>query len=170
MDSYSVTIECRADDEQPTTDDQIAAFMALIEPHDGIAGGGAGDRAYDATVGVSTADATSAASEGVSLVTRAAAQAGLPAWPAARVETVRDDILEAEQAQPDLPDLVAGPEVAGILAVNRQRVHQLAAEHPEFPKPLYRLGIGSLWDRAAIERFHTDWERKPGRPRRTDAA
>lgn len=170
MDWYSVTIECRADNEQQITDEQIAAFMSLIEPHDGIVGGGAGDRCYDATVGVTATDANSAASEGVALLRHAAGQAGLPPWPTARVETVRDDLLDAEQAQPDLPDLVAGPEVADILAVNRQRVHQLAAEHPRFPTPLYRLGVGSLWDRAAIERFNAEWERKPGRPRRTDAA
>lgn len=167
---YSVTIEYRADDDRQVTEEQIAVFMSLVEPHDGIAGGGAGDRAYDATVGVTAPDASTAAAEGTALAARAASQAGLPAWPATRVETVREDILDEEATQPDLPDLVSGPEVATILDVNRQRVHQLAHDHPEFPKPLYRLGVGSLWDRQAIEQFATVWERKPGRPRRRSAA
>jgi hypothetical protein len=170
MDYYSVTIECRADDDRQVTDEQVAALMELIEPHDGVVGGGAGDTAYDATVGVNADDAAAAATEAITLVTRAAAHAGLPGWPIVRVDTVREDILDAELARPDLPDLVSGPEVAGILGVNRQRVHQLAHEHPQFPKPLYRLGVGSLWDRAAIKAFAAGWERKPGRPRRSDAA
>lgn len=166
---YSVTIECRANDDRAVTDEAIAAFMALIEPHDGIAGGGAGDTAYDATVGISAEDASFAAAEATTLLTRAAAEAGLPAWPIVRVETIREDVADAELARPDLPDLVAGPEVAGILGVNRQRVHQLAHGHPQFPRPLYRLGVGSLWDRAAIDAFGAEWERKPGRPRRSAA-
>jgi predicted DNA-binding transcriptional regulator AlpA len=75
--------------------------------------------------------------------------------------------FEADVEQSTVPDLVSGPEVAEILGVSRQRVHQLAANHPQFPQPLYRLGVGSLWVRAAIERFAEEWERKPGRPRKS---
>jgi hypothetical protein len=170
MDWYSVTLECRGEDDRRVTDEAVAALMALIEPHDGVAGGGAGDTAYDATVGVTAADALRAASEGTGLVTRAAGQAGLPAWPVVRIETTREDVCDAELTQPELPALVSGPEVGAILGVNRQRVHQLAHEHPQFPAPLYRLGVGSLWDRRAIEVFAAGWNRKPGRPRRSDAA
>jgi predicted DNA-binding transcriptional regulator AlpA len=93
-----------------------------------------------------------------------AAACGLPTRPVTRIEVVREDIRDAELKRPTLPELVSGPEAAEILGVSRQRVHQLAHQHPDFPAPTYRLGVGSLWFRAAVERFTRDWERKPGRP------
>ncbi|MGH3504514.1 MAG: hypothetical protein ACRDQA_26985 [Nocardioidaceae bacterium] len=75
-------------------------------------------------------------------------------------------MLDEELSRPNRPDLVSGPETADILGVSQQRVHQLTAAHPEFPRPLYELRAGKLWDRRAIEQFAAEWERKPGRPAR----
>jgi hypothetical protein len=163
MDWYSVNIEFRAADEQQVTDEAIEEFMSIVEPHDGVVSGGAGYPIYDATVGVTAADAPTAAEQGRALVVEAAAKADLPDWPIVRVEVVREDVLDDEQSRPNLPKLVSGPEAGGILGVNRQRVHQLSHEHPEFPPPLYRLAVGSLWDRRAIEAFGAEWDRRPGR-------
>jgi len=80
------------------------------------------------------------------------------------VDACSEEELERRADEPNFPELVSGPEAAKILGVNRQRVHQLATEHPDFPQPLYRLGVGSLWLRSAIEAFAARWERKPGRP------
>lgn len=55
--------------------------------------------------------------------------------------------------------LVSTPEIADLLGVSRQRVHQLIAENEDFPKPAARLGVGRVWYRRAIER----WARKHGR-------
>lgn len=69
--------------------------------------------------------------------------------------------------EPTVPELVSAAEAAEILDVSRQRVHQLQADHDEFPAPLYELRTGPLWTRDAIEWFQRHWERKPGRrPRR----
>lgn len=75
---------------------------------------------------------------------------------------------EADRAldEPTIPELVSGVEASEILGVSRQRVHQLAADHPQFPPPVARLASGSVWLRAAVESFAEKWERKPGRPRR----
>jgi hypothetical protein len=80
------------------------------------------------------------------------------------VDTCTEEDLERRNAEPNYPELVSGPEAAAILNVNRQRVHQLAHDNPNFPEPLYRLGVGSLWTRRSIEAFAERWERKPGRP------
>jgi hypothetical protein len=82
----------------------------------------------------------------------------------AAIDGCTEEDLERRNAEPNYPELVSGPEAAAILSVNRQRVHQLAHDHPSFPEPLYRLGVGSLWTRRSIEAFAERWERKPGRP------
>ena len=53
-----------------------------------------------------------------------------------------------------------------MLGVTRQRVHQLSGQHPEFPAPYARLGVGPVWTRPTIEAFQQRWTRKPGRPAR----
>ena len=48
--------------------------------------------------------------------------------------------------------LVGATEIAEILGVSRQRVHQLAAS-PDFPRPEVELSAGKVWSREAIERW-----------------
>jgi hypothetical protein len=142
-------------------------FMQLLVAFDGIVS--ADERSWAATVSVdavSPLDAAFAASE---TVRRMAEKAGMPAWPIVRTEVVRQDVLHAENEAPRLPDIVSVPEVAVILDVSRQRVHELA-RHTGFPEPVYELPTGRLWLRAAVEAFAQRWERKPGRPRKSAAA
>lgn len=83
------------------------------------------------------------------------------------VDACTEAKLELRVDTPNYPNLVSGPEAATILGVNRQRLHQLATGHRDFPEPLYRLGVGSLWLRQSIETFARNWDRRPGRPRKT---
>lgn len=46
-------------------------------------------------------------------------------------------------------------------------MHQLAASNTRFPAPVARVATGPLWTVPAIEHFNRIWERKPGRPHRT---
>jgi hypothetical protein len=55
-------------------------------------------------------------------------------------------------------------EVAGMLAVSKQRVSDLAAEG-RLPAPIARLASGPVWRQASIERFAERWDRRPGRRR-----
>ncbi|MGD0984462.1 MAG: DNA-binding protein [Acidimicrobiales bacterium] len=50
-------------------------------------------------------------------------------------------------------------QVAQLLGVSRQRVHQLTEEDPTFPAPVAVLSIGRVWERADIEK----WARATGR-------
>ena len=50
--------------------------------------------------------------------------------------------------------LVTGADVARVLGVSRQRVHQLRAEG-QGPEPVVRLQRGALWDRDSVERWAT---------------
>lgn len=164
--SYSVFIDARASSGQQLLDNPepaMDALMDLLEDHDGIVGANA--LSWSAAVSVDAFDPVNAMVRATNMVTRYAEKAGLPPWPVVDVRVVRADVLDEENSKPNIPDLVSSPEVADILGVNRQRVHQLAHENRAFPKPLYQLAAGWLWDRAAIKQFADDWERKPGRPR-----
>ncbi|QCX28092.1 helix-turn-helix domain-containing protein [Nocardioides jishulii] len=57
-------------------------------------------------------------------------------------------------------NLVGVAEVADMLAVSRQRVHQLAAAEG-FPEPVAVLKAGKIWERADVE----GWARSQGRLR-----
>lgn len=74
------------------------------------------------------------------------------------------ELADLHAFRPDTPELLASTDVAEVLGVSRQRVHQLAADHPDFPAPYARLGSGPIWTRPAIDRFAATWTRKPGRP------
>lgn len=82
--------------------------------------------------------------------------------PVAAVEVLSLEELERRAYAPTMPTLVGASEVAAMLGVTRQRVHQLRG-HPAFPEPLVEVAMGPLWDERAVEKFGRVWERKPGR-------
>ncbi|MDQ3973957.1 MAG: hypothetical protein M3276_06425 [Actinomycetota bacterium] len=163
---YSVHAEARAPEgAEPISDplDAMERLMGLIGEHDGVCG--ADQRSWSVTLSLDDADdAGDACERGAALIGELVAKAGLPAWPLAKVEAVRGDVLDEDLARSNIPPLVSAPEAGQILGVSKQRVHQLAATHPGFPKPLYELAAGKLWHRAAVERFAEASERRPGRP------
>jgi hypothetical protein len=163
---FSVVVQARIDDGQRVTDaERLAAeFMGAIQPYRGVCSVDEGR--WEAIVSVDASDAIDAGAVGATLVRNLAGAVGLPAWPIVRVDAIRVDLLDDEHSRPRPPDLVSGPEAAEILQVSTQRLHQLAAEHPDFPKPAYDLKAAKLWSRAAVEAFGEGWARKPGRPRR----
>ena len=80
------------------------------------------------------------------------------------IETVDLQEYDRRADEPTIPEIVSTPEVAVILGVSRQRVHQLLADNPRFPQPILRVGSGPLWIADAIHKFKNEWNRKPGRP------
>lgn len=60
--------------------------------------------------------------------------------------------------------LVGLTEVAAMLGVSRQRVHQLTREDAGFPKPSAVLTAGHVWERRAIE----EWAERTGRTLRQE--
>ena len=55
-------------------------------------------------------------------------------------------------------DLVGVAEIADMLGVTRQRVHQLM-QAPDFPNPVAELSAGRIWNRDEVEA----WARSTGR-------
>ena len=167
---YSVHLETRAPASicNITPDEGAAdALMALLEEHDGIVAAGVGS--WDVTISVQAPSAPDAALYSIGIIEKMAGKAGMPAWPVARVETIRQDLLDAQNARPTLPELVSAPEAAEILCITPQRLHELATRHAGFPEPMYELRTGKLWLREAVEAFDKRWERKPGRPRKASS-
>lgn len=166
-DWYSLHVEARptADATDLTVDEHAAdALMELLEEHDGVVS--AGISTWGATFSIQAASAWEAVLHGAPLAEKLACKAGMPSWPVVRAEAVRQDILDAQNARPTLPELVSVPEAAEILGVSPQRVRELAAANASFPEPMYELRTGKLWLRDAIDAFARR-VRKPGRPAKT---
>jgi hypothetical protein len=173
-DEYSVYLEARSPGGVAVIDDAGAGdkLMDLLEEYGGvIAGAMAGDTTWAATVSVDADDATAALLVAADLVREMAGKAGLPPWPIARAEVMNATIADEELLRPALPDLVSAPEVAEMLGVSQQRVHELASVAAvRFPEPAYSLRTGKLWLRPAIVSFESQWDRRPGRPRKAAPA
>ncbi len=170
MDEFVVEMSAHAPARRKTVPDAYAdALMDASADYDGIVS--AGPTSWTLTFTVAAKSTAEALSHAWELLAKFATALGptMPDWPVLDVRATRADIVDAEQARPNVPDLVSGPEAAAILGVSKARVHQLAAENSHFPKPLYVLAAGSLWTREAIEAFVEQWERKPGRPRKVTA-
>lgn len=167
---YSVHVEARSPDGAGLVDDAaLNRFATELEQYHGIVGG-IGDR-WDARISVKAATIEIAEHDAGVLIGAAVVAAELPRyWPVVVWESIREDVLAERLATPSLPDLVSGPEAAEILGVSNQRLHQLAVTHPDFPEPVYKLRAASVWLKAAVVKFNAEWERKPGRPRKTDDA
>lgn len=164
---WCVTVEVAVDGDRPG-EERLTCFLdELAELHGAVVGS---EERWSATVTVDAASPDEARGRAVDAVLAGARRCGLPDAPVVRIEVVREDVRDAELEQSTLPSLVSGPEAAEILQVSKQRVHQLAATHPEFPSPLYELAAGKLWTRGAIEAFGASWTRKPGRPPRPSGA
>lgn len=163
-DWYSIHLEARPPVgalDLTVDEDAADALMELLAEHDGIASAGTGT--WDATFSIQAPSAWEAVLHGAPLAEKLACKAGMPSWPLVRAEAVRQDVLDAQNARPTLPELASVPEAAEILGVSPQRVRELAATNASFPEPMYELRTGKLWLRDAIEAF-ANRDRKPGRP------
>jgi hypothetical protein len=163
---YSVRLETLAPAEEREVvadDDATDELMAMLEDHDGVVSSGQGS--WSATISAQAPGAAEAVAYGSGLIEKLAVKADMPTWPVVRAEAVRQDVLDAENSRPTLPELVSAPEAADILGVSSQRLHELASGKAGFPEPMYELRTGKLWLRGAIEAFGRRWDPKPGRPR-----
>lgn len=85
------------------------------------------------------------------------------------IETLTEQEMYRRADEPTMPELMSAADIADMLGVKRQRVHQLR-HTAAFPAPLAELGGGAVWDAAAVRHFAKNWARKPGRPRAKVAA
>ncbi len=80
------------------------------------------------------------------------------------------EVLAIVKCQTALPSglmhhLVGTAEIADLLAVSRQRVHQLTSRK-DFPAPVAVLASATIWEREAVE----EWARRTGRQHARDEA
>ena len=112
------------------------------------------------TFGVDATDTSHALNEGLQLLTKFVGNPGTVV--SAMVIWVTE--LERQARLGNMPQLVGASEVATLLGVSRQRVHQLYQQNDAFPIPLVQVAMGPLWDERAIRAFDRGWSRQPGRP------
>lgn len=148
------------------TDDALDRLADHLYEVGGAVSGAQDGSRYGATFSLDditrTMDAATAAAQGYIRFTEAARDAGLPALPVVRLEAETYAEQDAELARPNFPELAGITEIAGILAVSRQRAHQLT-KRPDFPVAVANLAAGPVWTRPSINHFVETWQRKIGR-------
>ena len=85
-----------------------APALAGVPPGDwkgSPAAGGGDPQGWSARISIEARDAADAVAVAAALVTRLAADVGLPGWPVVRAEAVREDVLDEDLARPQLPHL-----------------------------------------------------------------
>ena len=64
-------------------------------------------------------------------------------------------------------ELVSIVEVAEMLGVSRQRVHQLLRAYDDFPAPTAELAVVRIWRRSDVIAWISSHPRRTGRPSKT---
>ncbi|WP_329127545.1 hypothetical protein [Streptomyces sp. NBC_01465] len=110
-------------------------------------------------------DLTAATQDALEVVNRAfeAVLGAVPALTDLRVVTA--ERANAERDHPREQELMGYREAAEALEVSRQRVAQLDGSHPDFPRPVGRIGAGPVFTADSIKSFALRWDRSPGRRR-----
>jgi predicted DNA-binding transcriptional regulator AlpA len=122
-----------------------------------------GDRRVGARITVEASEAGEAALAGAQVVAAAVYNAGLQGTEPVRLEVVDEADLARESMEPTFPDVIGSTEVAEMLGVTRQRLHQLRARE-EFPQPIVELAATPVWLRAAIKAYGDRRPRIQGAP------
>ena len=89
----------------------------------------------------------------------------LPKFVPTRIMVESTKATEERVGMSNVPDLVGVTEVAHELGVSKQRVSALRSSG-QFPSPIADLAAGPVWLRSSVTRFHQNWARKSGRPRK----
>jgi hypothetical protein len=163
-DEWTVTINL-ATEELPT-EEQLIAMADTAERWDAtVSARGRDGNGITFRVDIAASNPTHAIDEAIDLAWKLVHETHIAAE-VVGVNAETPELAEIHAFRPDTPELLAATDVAGLLGVSRQRVHQLSTDHRDFPEPYVRLGSGPIWARPAIEHFHRVWQRKPGRPAR----
>jgi hypothetical protein len=157
MQTYSVTLVWET--AEPVTAESLFEVAAV-----GGAAGGLGTTRIDTTLSAE-ADTPEAA---IAAARQRLAAAGVAVGPVIAAEVMPEAEADRRLAEPAFPELVGATEVADLLGVSRQRLHELR-ERKDFPAPVAQLAAGPVWRKGDLTAFADGWRRKPGRPRKNAA-
>jgi hypothetical protein len=161
---YSAHLET----DGPAANDRMGELLDRLRelaPDSGPVVGGGDRRLAPGLGGALSVQANSpaeAAWSAMEIFTKAVDAAGLTVGSVVRAdimtEAYRERWLELE------PDRLVGvAEIAEMLGVSKQRVGQLR-DVKGFPSPAAVLAVGPIWRASSLERFVSEWSRRPGRP------
>ncbi|HSH59428.1 MAG TPA: hypothetical protein VK988_07265 [Acidimicrobiales bacterium] len=159
---WSVNVEAASQAGDDRVDqDAMEVLLELLDDHH-VGGVAVSPGRYGARFNVESPTSVEAAAEAEEVFRKAAAAAGLPAWPVVRLEVMTVEELDADLAQATFPRLVGVAELAEILEVSRARASELARSSSDFPPPTVRLASGPVWTEPSVRRFIEAWRRRPG--------
>lgn len=167
MVDWSVTVDYELPDASGLPDDVADALVDALGDSDAALSLPTVDSAPRVGVTLTVQgqpDALAAAAAGAAVVGGALRTAGVRGSALVGVESITTAEQDERSDAAALPELVGAAQAGDMLGVSRQRVHTLAAEHPDFPAPILQIPrLGSLWLATAIRGFAARWDRRPGR-------
>ena len=99
MSSYSAMIEARADAGPAVNEAAIRLLLNAVQPFHGTVSGTSDPPGWSARISIEARDAADAVALAAALMTRLAADVGLPMWPVVRAKAVREDIADEDLAE-----------------------------------------------------------------------
>jgi hypothetical protein len=99
VNSYSAMIETRADDGLAVAEGALGLLLNAVQPFHGAVSAGSDPPGWSARISIEARDAADAVALAAALMTRLAADVGLPVWPVVRAEAVREDIVDEDLAR-----------------------------------------------------------------------
>lgn len=131
--------------------DQIGDVLEALEAHSAVAS--VQKRGATVALFVDADTVTDAITRAIGLVRDATT--GTQGFEVVMIEAKTEQAFMAELAEPLFPPMVGYAEIAEMLGVSRQRVHQLASKEG-FPSPVIETRQGPLMLEAAV----TEWIRR----------
>jgi len=99
VDWWSISLEARADGPADISDAAVARLLDLMRPYEGVVSARAEPGAWTATMKLESEGPAEALAEAARLLIELAASAGMPVWPLARAEVIRDDIADSSEGE-----------------------------------------------------------------------
>lgn len=142
--------------------EMLGRFMDFLADFEGVVS--ADTMGWRAIITVKEPTVAEAFTFGTEQITKAAKRAKMPKWPLLSVEVLRTDEHDRRLEIPNFPEVLGTTEVAELLGVTRQRLHQLRSTG-RFPAPMVDLAATPLWLKTTIDSFLETWNRSGGRPK-----
>lgn len=79
-----------------------------------------------------------------------------------QLDVMTEEVREAINETPSIPELVGYAEIADMAGVSRQRAREIA-QRAGFPVAVVETAAGPLRVKAAVDRWIASWDRSPGR-------
>ena len=149
---WQATVEWSATSDRPPEDVADEFLDELVMFHVG-AFSCVGPGRFGTTISVQAPTLRAATDQATRAVVAAASKAGHREIFLLEVAVIDEETGHARLDEPLFPEMLGYSQIARLAGVSRQRIRQLAKEHPQFPGPFLETEYGPLFHKDAVTLF-----------------